>query len=67
MLEAQVGDQVVQAAPDSPEQARCPVCGGGVVKRKRRRMDGSTAYFYRHSDGEGDDCPQRYTPIGVER
>ncbi|MCP4543325.1 MAG: hypothetical protein GY832_39935 [Chloroflexi bacterium] len=38
MQDAMVDDQLVQAGPDSPEQAQCPACGAAVVKRKRRRM-----------------------------
>ncbi len=67
MLEAQVDGQLVQASPDSPEKAQCPACGGTVSKRKRRLMDGSVTYFYRHHAGEGSNCPLRYTPISAER
>jgi hypothetical protein len=28
----------------------------------RQRMDGATTYFYRHKQGQGDDCPRRYQP-----
>jgi ssDNA-binding Zn-finger/Zn-ribbon topoisomerase 1 len=38
MREAKVNDEIIQAAPDSPDRARCPQCGAPVVKRKRRRM-----------------------------
>jgi uncharacterized protein with PIN domain len=48
MRKAKVNTQIVQASPDSPDRARCPQCGAPVVKRKRRRMDGSVVYFYRH-------------------
>lgn len=67
MQEAKVDSQLVQAGPDSPEKAHCPACDGAVVERQRRRMDGGTTFYCRHSDGEGNDCPQRYTPVGRER
>ena len=64
MQEAKVKTQIVQASPDSPDRARCPQCGAPVVKRKRRRMDGSVTYFYRHVRGEGERCPLRYSGLG---
>ncbi|MCP4542435.1 MAG: hypothetical protein GY832_35375 [Chloroflexi bacterium] len=67
MQEAKVDDQLVQASPDSPKKAQCPSCGGTVTKRKRRRMDGGTTFFYRHDAGEGEGCPQRYTPVSADR
>jgi len=67
MLEAKVGGQLMRAGPDSLEKALCPACGGTVSKRKRRKMDGSVTYFYRHDVGVGDGCPLRYTPISAER
>jgi hypothetical protein len=73
MLEAKVEGQLVQAGPDSPEKAQCPSCpwsfgpwtkgGSTVTKRKRRRMDGSISYFYRHVRGEGMNCPPRYSGL----
>ena len=41
----------VVAGPDSPEVATCLACGGIVEKRRRRRMDRQTTYFYRHKAG----------------
>jgi len=67
MREAMVKGQLVPASPDSSEKARCPTCGGTVTKRKRRRMDGSFSWFYRHSRGQGEGCPRRYNPISAER
>ena len=67
MLEASVDGQLVQASPDSPEKAQCPACGGAVSKRKRRRMDGTITFFYRHDAGEGNNCPLRYTQFSAER
>jgi hypothetical protein len=67
MQDARVDDQLVQAGPDSPGRAQCPACGATVTKRKRRRMDGSVSWFYRHVRGEGVGCPQRYTPISADR
>jgi hypothetical protein len=65
MREAKVEGRLVQAGPDSPGTALCPACGGVVRKRKRRRMDGGTTYFYRHDSGEGEGCPLRSAPPGL--
>jgi hypothetical protein len=62
MQEALVDGELASAGPDSPEEAICPSCGGPVKKRKRRRMDGQTAYFYRHDMRVGEECPLRYRP-----
>ncbi|HDQ71342.1 MAG TPA: hypothetical protein ENN19_04500 [Chloroflexi bacterium] len=62
MREAKVNDEIIQASPDSPDRARCPACGAPVTKRKRRRMDGSVVYFYRHVRGEGEHCRLRHNP-----
>jgi hypothetical protein len=62
MKKAKVEGQLVSAGPDSAEEAECPSCGGRVKKRKRRRMDGQVTYFYRHVEGEGEDCQLRYRP-----
>jgi hypothetical protein len=67
MLEAKAEGKLVQAGPDSPEKAQCPACGAAVTKRKRRRMDGSFSWFYRHVRGEGEKCPLRYNPVSAER
>ncbi|MCP4540476.1 MAG: hypothetical protein GY832_25340 [Chloroflexi bacterium] len=55
MQDAMVNGQLIQADPDSPEKAQCPSCGGTVTKRKRRRMDGTVAHFYRHDRGKVSD------------
>ena len=52
----------VMAGVDSPDAAQCRSCGGQVVKRKRRRMDGAITYFYRHKDSVGASCRLRYRP-----
>lgn len=62
MRKALVEGKLVLAGPDSPNAAVCPSCGGVVKKRKRRRLDGKTTYFYRHKRGVGEGCPQRYHP-----
>jgi hypothetical protein len=62
MLEARVNGRLVIAGPDVPDVAVCPDCGGEVRKRRRRRMDKSVTYFYRHVRGQGKDCPRRYRP-----
>ena len=54
--------RLITAGPDSPDRAQCPECGAPVTKRKRRRMDGSVSYFYRHVRGKGERCPLRYNP-----
>jgi hypothetical protein len=40
MREAKVEDEIIVTGPDSPNVAQCPICGGEVHKRSRRRMDG---------------------------
>mgnify|MGYP000066163760 FL=1 len=67
MKHVTLDDQLITAGPDSPAQARCPECGAPVVKRKRARMDGAVTYFYRHEQGQGEDCLLRYTPISADR
>ncbi len=52
----------VTAGPDAPTTATCPDCGGAVTLRKRNRMDRTITYFYRHTRGQGHDCPRRYQP-----
>jgi len=63
MRDAKVKGRLVVAGPDSPEVAQCPACGGEVHKRKRRLMDGSVTYYYRHKQGVGKRCPRRYSPV----
>ena len=54
--------KLVEADPDSPEEARCPACQAAVVLR-RRRNGRLITYYYRHRNGAGpDDCPLRYQP-----
>ncbi len=53
----------VTAGPDAPQTAICPECNGIVILRKRKRMDGETTYFYRHKQGQGENCPRRYRPV----
>ncbi len=55
MCEVELEGEMVVASPDSPDVARCPECGGRVVKRKGQRMDGGVTFFYRHKRGEGRD------------
>jgi len=58
--EAMVDGRMIVAGPDAPEVARCPACGSEVRKRKRRTMDKTTSWFYRHPNGAGKGCPKRY-------
>jgi hypothetical protein len=60
MRKALADGKLVAAAPDSPEVAVCPSCGGVVTKRERQKLDGQTTYFYRHKRGVGQGCPRRY-------
>jgi hypothetical protein len=60
MRKALVNGKLVAAALDSSEVAVCPSCGGMVTKRKRRKLDGQTTYYYRHNRGVGQDCARRY-------
>ena len=63
MRDALANGQLVLAVADSPEEAACPSCGGTVTKRRRRKMNGQTTYFYRHMRGVGDGCRRRYRPV----
>jgi hypothetical protein len=62
MRQAKFKGRIVTAGPDTPDVATCPACGGEVRKRKRRRMDKTVTWFYRHRRGAGKHCPKRYTP-----
>ncbi|MCA9875836.1 MAG: hypothetical protein H6659_18805 [Ardenticatenaceae bacterium] len=58
------GKEIV-AAPDAPEEALCPYCGGIVVLRRRRTMNkGEVAYYYRHRSNHNTQCSARRRPIG---
>ncbi len=63
MREVKLNGHLEVAGPDSAVEAKCPLCGGEVKKRKRRRMDGKVTYFYRHKRGVGEDCQLRYRPL----
>jgi hypothetical protein len=60
MRKARAGDRTVVAGPDAPDVARCPACGSEVHKRKRRCMDKTVTWYYRHKRGVGKECPRRY-------
>jgi uncharacterized C2H2 Zn-finger protein len=62
MREAEIDGRLVVAGPDAPQVARCPACGAELQKRKRRTMDKTTTWYYRHKRGQGKDCPGRYRP-----
>jgi hypothetical protein len=63
MREAEIDGRLVVAGPDAPRVARCPACGAEVQKRKRRTMDKTTTWYYRHRRGQGKDCPRRHRPV----
>jgi hypothetical protein len=51
----------VTASKSAPDQAICPICGGMVILRKRKKMGSSElTYFWRHKDGKNIECPQRW-------
>lgn len=55
MRDALYEGRKVEAGPESPRRARCPVCGGEVFLRRRAQT-----WFYRHASWEGrPDCPRR--------
>jgi hypothetical protein len=60
MREAMHKRRLITAGPEAPRRARCPACGAEVRIRKRKTMDGTTSWFYRHQDGAGKGCPKRY-------
>jgi hypothetical protein len=54
------GEQVT-ASRSAPSQAFCPICGGTVVLRKRKKMGGdAVTYFWRHVDKKNTNCPARW-------
>ena len=55
--------QPLAASPDAPERAICPHCGGRLNLRRRQRMGGGCAYFWRHLDNEQRRCNGRSRPI----
>jgi uncharacterized protein with PIN domain len=63
MRKARVNGRLVIAEPGAPDRGVCPECGAEVEKRRRKCMDGSVTYFYRHRRGKGKDCPRRYRPM----
>jgi hypothetical protein len=60
MREAIVDKKRITAGPNSPEVATCPACGGEVHIRKRRTMDKTLTWYYRHKNGSEKWCPKRY-------
>ena len=56
----QNGEQVT-ASKSAPDQAICPICGGIVILRKRKKMGSSEfTYYWRHMDGKNTDCRARW-------
>jgi len=53
--------RLVEAGPDAPKVATCPICGGTVDLRTRHsdRNPEDKTWFYRHRRGEGPNCPRR--------
>jgi hypothetical protein len=60
MKKAEVNGKTVVAGPDAPDIAICPACGTELRKRRRKCMDGTVTYFYRHKRGQAKGCPMRY-------
>jgi hypothetical protein len=54
--------QPLAASPDAPKQAICPHCDGRLTLRRRQRMDGGYAYFWRHLDHSNRQCNGRSRP-----
>ena len=63
MREAQIDGKLVIANKDAPDEATCPSCGSPVRKRKRKCLDGTVTWFWRHVRDAGDGCPHRYRPV----
>jgi len=51
--------QAVTACEDAPKFAICPYCGGTVILRQRKRMNGEIVYFWRHQDNLQRNCNGR--------
>jgi hypothetical protein len=60
---AEIDGIEVQAGPDAPEVARCPVCGEPVDLRMWRQGD-QVSWYYRHARGRGSGCSQRLKEVG---
>lgn len=51
--------QPLTAAQTAPATARCPSCGSLVTLRRRRCMDGTSVYFWRHPNNRNLNCNGR--------
>ncbi len=60
----QHGDSVLADAA-APARATCPHCGGQVLLRRRRTMDGTIAYYWRHKNNHRIHCQGRSKPTRV--
>lgn len=54
--------QMVTASETAPVKAVCPYCHGAVILRRRKRMNGGCAYFWRHQDNHNRVCNGRSRP-----
>jgi predicted RNA-binding Zn-ribbon protein involved in translation (DUF1610 family) len=52
----------IMAAATAPEEAICPDCGGALLLRRRRCMNGDVTYYWRHRRNRNIDCPARRRP-----
>ena len=57
--------QPITASDAAPEQAVCPSCGGVVILRRRKRMNGTCVYYWRHRDNRNRHCKGRSRPVGA--
>jgi hypothetical protein len=54
----------VRAEAGASGQVVCPLCGGPMVLRRRKRSSrpGDVTYFWRHQDNTHLHCPAHYSP-----
>lgn len=57
------GEQI-RATAEAPAKAICPVCGGPLTLRSRRKMNnGGRTYFWRHRSNRNRHCSARNRPV----
>lgn len=62
MRNAVARGRLIEAGPDAPKEAQCPICGGRVQLRIYWDIGRKWPHWvYRHKQGEGLNCPRRKT------
>jgi hypothetical protein len=59
-----VDGKTIIASKTAPKEAVCPYCGGILVLRSRRTMNGEKAsYYWRHQNNKNPNCSGRARPV----